>query len=156
MDKWGWGGWGVGGGLQTHLVALNPCLYTFRPEMYINMYINEHMYVALIRTKCNKAPTKKHTYHNRHTLCHRTSCSEVVFYQDHVGHLEPINPAPKVQTLDLRSPPHTITFTMGGNTESGWSPAPCQHLSNLWTCRGRAQNTVRLTCAVFLQKTQMW
>lgn len=34
---------------------------------------------------------------------HRASCSEVVFYQDHVDHLEPINVSPKVQTLDQRA-----------------------------------------------------
>lgn len=79
--------------------------------------------------KWTRALTPQQTHAQKQSR--RDSCSEVVFYQDHVGHLEPINTTPKVQTLDQRSSPHTIAFTMGGNTQSDWSPTSCQHRSNL-------------------------
>lgn len=112
-----------------------------------------------------------HTHRNRHTRTrssHRASCSEVVFYQDHVGHLEPINTAPKVQTLDQRSSPHTITFTMGGKTKSDQSPASCQHRSNLLDilCTSSRPCLIQmdlvktekpdLECVTFLQNHLYW
>lgn len=49
-----------------------------------------------------------------HARSPRASCSELVFYQDHVGHLEPINTTPKVQTLDQRASPHTKPLAWEG------------------------------------------
>lgn len=63
------------------------------------------------------------------TLPFSARCSEVALYEDHVGHLEPINTVPKVQTLDQCSSTNTITFTRAGNSKSDLSTASCQHHS---------------------------
>lgn len=99
------------------------------------------------------APQQMHA----HKQSRGASCSEVVFYQDHVGHLEPINTTPKVQTLDQRSSLHTIAFTMGGNTESDWSPASCQHRSNLLdTAADKLETWAWFGCAIFLKKPDVF
>lgn len=107
---------------------------------------------------CTFRKTNTHTQTRTHACIHThldgARCSEVVFYEDHVGHLEPINTVPEEQTLDQCSSPHTITFIMGRNTKSDLSPAPCQHLSKLGHACSHARGSAGFTCATFLQKAE--
>lgn len=57
--------------------------------------------------------------------------ASLVLYQVHVGHMEPIKTASKVQTLDQCFSPHTVLFTLGGNTKSYSSSASHQYYSSL-------------------------